>query len=157
MYTSWNEQSTGLHSLLQGDLFEGWANPSQSIHVSRYNTLFYENNFISTLSLKYSHIKNNIQGVSKKIVPLEKRSLFAFPIPLAQFLQIHLYSCVPKIFEKASLFLEIQTFNFRNMKIWMNNENATDVTVWTNTDVRVMAGVRWINIVRYCYYVILAF
>ena len=52
-----------------------------------------------------------------------------------------------KIFEKAALFLEIQTFNLLSTKIEMNNENATDVIIWTNTDnAMITIEVEWRNI-----------
>ena len=52
-----------------------------------------------------------------------------------------------KIFEKAALFLEIKTFNLLITKIEINNENATDVIIWTNTDnAMISIEVEWRNI-----------
>ena len=54
-----------------------------------------------------------------------------------------------KIFQKAALFLEIQTFNLKSTKIEMNNENPTDVILWTNTDnAMITIEVEWWNIVQ---------
>ena len=51
-----------------------------------------------------------------------------------------------KMFEKAALFLEIQTFNLSSTKIEMNNENATDVIFWAITDnAMITIGVEWRN------------
>ena len=53
------------------------------------------------------------------------------------------------MFKKAALFSEIQTFNLRSTKIEMNNENPTDVILWTNTDnAMITIEVEWWNIVQ---------
>ena len=53
------------------------------------------------------------------------------------------------MFEKVALFSEIQTFNLKSTKIEMNNENPTDVILWTNTDnAMITIEVEWWNIVQ---------